>query len=239
MTKTQIIVLVGVLSVSLAGGSGAYYLNYSHAKSAKLAAAKLRVTSSDNVPISPATVGSSSISLNQNFDTPEANGLAVSTAQNNSASLQSSGSQQTLGQSTSSSNGMGSAAQSDPFDPTTFAQYEKYKDDKGGLFAEVQPGTGASLEPNKKAAVFYRGWLTNGTKFDESRPGADGKLTPFIFTLGAHAVIPGWEQTLAGMKVGAVRLLIIPPSVGYGTTGQNGIPPNSVLVFQVQLADVQ
>lgn len=149
--------------------------------------------------------------------------------------MQAAGSQQPTAQSQSSS----TSSQSNPFDPTTFAQYSKYQNDKGGLFADVQPGTGTALTAGKKAAVYYRGWLTNGAKFDESKPGSDGKLAPFIFTLGQHQVITGWEQALDGMKVGGVRLVIIPPAVGYGATAQNGIPANSVLVFQVQLAEVQ
>lgn len=124
-------------------------------------------------------------------------------------------------------------------DPATFAQYDKYKDGQGAMFAELLPGEGAELTANKKAAVYYKGWLTDGKLFDMSRTGVDGKLEPFIFTLGARQVIPGWEQALAGMKVGGVRFLIIPPAVGYGAQGQASIPPNSVLVFQVQLLAVE
>lgn len=124
-------------------------------------------------------------------------------------------------------------------DPKTFAQYDKYKSDQNAYFIELAQGNGAALGNNQKAAVFYKGWLTNGTLFDESKAGSDGQLQPFVFTEGAHQVITGWEQALAGMKVGGVRLVIVPPSVGYGATGQGSIPPNAVLVFQVQLAAVQ
>lgn len=129
--------------------------------------------------------------------------------------------------------------QQNPFDPSTFSQYDKYKNDTAALAGEVLAGDGATLEAGKKASVYYRGWLTNGTMFDQSRTDANGQLQTFSFTLGAHQVITGWEQALAGMKVGAVRLLIIPPSVGYGSSGQGSIPPNSVLVFQVQLVAVE
>lgn len=138
-----------------------------------------------------------------------------------------------------SSSSSGSRPASSPFDPATFAQYDKYKPDKAALFGEVQAGTGAELTANKKAAVYYKGWLTDGRLFDESKPDSSGKMQPFVFTLGAHQVIPGWEQALAGMKVGGVRLLIVPPEVGYGATGQNPIPPNAVLIFQVQLVAVE
>jgi FKBP-type peptidyl-prolyl cis-trans isomerase FkpA len=133
----------------------------------------------------------------------------------------------------------GSSSTKSPFDPTTYAQYDKYKDAESALFADVVKGTGDELTAGKTAVVVYKGWLTNGTLFDQSRTGEDGKLQAFSFQLGSHNVIPGWEQTMAGMKVGGVRLLIIPPVSGYGATGQNGIPPNSVLIFQVQLAAVQ
>jgi FKBP-type peptidyl-prolyl cis-trans isomerase len=139
-------------------------------------------------------------------------------------------------QSTSSA---GANAQSNPFDPSTFQQYDKYKDDKAALLGDAQAGTGATLEAGKKAVVYYRGWLTNGSLFDQSRADASGHMQSFSFTVGAHQVIAGWEQGLVGMKVGGVRLLIVPPSVGYGGSGQGSIPPNSVLVFQVQLVDVQ
>ncbi|GAC1388131.1 MAG: hypothetical protein NVS1B7_7450 [Candidatus Saccharimonadales bacterium] len=132
-----------------------------------------------------------------------------------------------------------SPAKPSPFDPTTFSQYDKYKNDPGALFAEVQAGTGESLVANKKAAVYYRGWLTSGQVFDQSRTDSAGQLQPFIFTMGAHQVIPGWEQALSGMKVGGTRLVIVPPAVGYGSTGQGSIPPNAVLIFQVQLGAIQ
>jgi len=152
----------------------------------------------------------------------------------------STGGQSLLGQSQSAGNSSGSNANANnPFDPSSFAQYEKYKSETNALMADAQAGDGATLEAGKTAVVYYRGWLTNGTLFDESRTGSDGKLQPFSFTLGQHQVISGWEQGLAGMKVGGVRLLIIPPSVGYGAQGQGSIPPNSVLVFQVQLVAVQ
>ncbi len=137
------------------------------------------------------------------------------------------------------SGGAGASSSPSPFDPTTFAQYEKYKDSQSGLFGDVQVGTGAELTAGKKAAVYYKGWLTDGKLFDQSRAGSDGKIQPFTFTLGDHQVIVGWEQALAGMKVGGSRLVIVPPAVGYGASGQGSIPGNSVLVFQVELAAVQ
>lgn len=124
-------------------------------------------------------------------------------------------------------------------DPKTFSQHDKYKDDKAALFADLHIGDGEELTANKKAAVYYRGWLTDGTLFDASRPDEKGELQPFMFTLGAHQVITGWEQALTGMKVGGVRFVIVPPAVGYGAQGQDSIPGNSVLIFQVQLLAVE
>lgn len=124
-------------------------------------------------------------------------------------------------------------------DPTTFGQYDKYKDNKTTLFIELLPGTGAEIVSNKKAAVFYKLWLTDGTLVDMTRPDEKGEMQPFVFTPGAHQVIQGWEEGLAGMKVGGVRLLIVPPALGYGSTAKENIPANSVLIFQVQLAAVE
>ncbi len=145
----------------------------------------------------------------------------------------------TTNQSSSKAAANNSTPTSQPFDPSTYGQYEKYKDGNEALMADAQAGNGTELTAGKKAVVYYRGWLTNGSLFDQSRADSKGQLQPFSFTLGSHQVIPGWEQGLAGMKVGGVRLLVIPPSVGYGASGQGSIPPNSVLVFQVQLVDVQ
>ena len=183
--------------------------------------------------------GSNSIPLTPTGPAPaDAGGLSVSSSNASSSIGQLDGSQKKTGSQSGSGSGSSSSSAS-PIDPSTFSQYEKYKDSQGALFGEVQAGTGTELTTGHKAAVYYRGWLTNGTLFDQSRAGSDGKLQPFIFTLGDHQVIPGWEQALAGMKVGAVRLVIVPPAVGYGATGQGSIPPNAVLVFQVQLAEVQ
>lgn len=242
MSKVKIVGGMVAIAVVVIAGGGFYLYHSTKAPTVDQAALNTQTQQvSTAVPVDTTNkAANSSISLNQNFDTPQAGGLAVTSNSGSTSATQAAGTQQmpqTLGQSTT--NSTGPASQSNPFDPTSFAQYDKYKNDTGGLFADVAPGTGTALTAGKKAAVYYRGWLTNGMKFDESRPGSDGKLTPFIFTLGDHKVITGWEQALTGMKVGGVRLVIVPPAVGYGATAQNGIPANSVLVFQVQLAEVQ
>jgi FKBP-type peptidyl-prolyl cis-trans isomerase len=101
---------------------------------------------------------------------------------------------------------------------------------------DTKVGTGAEAVAGKSVTVHYTGWLTNGTKFDSSKD----RGQPFIFQLGAGNVIKGWDQGVAGMKVGGARKLTIPPNLGYGAGGAGGglIPPNATLVFEVELLGV-
>ena len=84
--------------------------------------------------------------------------------------------------------------------------------------------------------VEYTGKLTDGTKFDSSLDHPD---PPFTFLLGKHQVIAGWDEGIAGMKVGQKRQLIIPPNLGYGDNAQGPIPANSTLIFDVQLLGIK
>ena len=96
-------------------------------------------------------------------------------------------------------------------------------------------GQGDEAKSGKRVSVHYTGTLTNGKKFYSSLD--RGK--PFSFTLGAGEVIKGWDQGVAGMKVGGKRKLTIPPELGYGARGFPGaIPPNSTLVFEVELVGI-
>lgn len=97
---------------------------------------------------------------------------------------------------------------------------------------EIVTGTGPEAKAGQSVTVNYVGVLYKGGKeFDASWK----RNEPFTFTLGRGQVIPGWDQGVAGMKVGGRRLLIIPPSLAYGTKGSPKIPPNSSLVFMVDL----
>jgi FKBP-type peptidyl-prolyl cis-trans isomerase len=101
---------------------------------------------------------------------------------------------------------------------------------------DTQVGTGAVAEAGKRVTVHYTGRLANGTKFDSSKD----RNQPFQFQLGAGQVIKGWDQGVAGMKVGGLRKLTIPPQLAYGANGASGvIPPNATLVFEVELLGVQ
>jgi FKBP-type peptidyl-prolyl cis-trans isomerase len=91
-------------------------------------------------------------------------------------------------------------------------------------------------EPGQTAVVHYTGWLTDGTKFDSSRD----RGQPFSFPLGGGQVIAGWDEGVAGMKVGGRRKLVIPSELGYGPMGSPPvIPASATLVFDVELLDVK
>jgi FKBP-type peptidyl-prolyl cis-trans isomerase len=141
--------------------------------------------------------------------------------------------------SSNSSSGSASSDVSKLLDPTTFKQYDKYVGAQNVTYVDLNKGTGNAVTGGSQVAVVYRGWLTNGTVFDESKAGTDGKLQAFGFVVCQHQVIPGWDAGLEGMKADGVRLLIIPPALGYGASGQGPIPGNSVLVFQVQVVQVK
>jgi FKBP-type peptidyl-prolyl cis-trans isomerase FkpA len=101
---------------------------------------------------------------------------------------------------------------------------------------ELKTGDGKEAKSGQTVSVHYTGWLTNGTKFDSSLD----RKAPFSFNLGAGMVIPGWDQGVAGMKVGGKRKLTIPSHLAYGERGAGGvIPPNSTLVFEVELLEVR
>ena len=108
----------------------------------------------------------------------------------------------------------------------------------GLQYEDTTVGGGAEAEPGQHVHVHYTGWLYNdgqqGAKFDSSVDRND----PFAFSLGAGMVIKGWDEGVAGMKIGGKRTLVIPPHLGYGARGAGGvIPPNATLKFDVELLD--
>lgn len=105
----------------------------------------------------------------------------------------------------------------------------------GLKYIDIVEGTGATPRTGQTVSVHYTGTLENGTKFDSSVD----RGQPYEFRLGEGAVIKGWDEGLASMKVGGKRKLIIPPSLGYGARGSGNIPPNSILLFDVELLGVK
>lgn len=124
--------------------------------------------------------------------------------------------------------------QSSPMADTGITQLQKN---------DTKEGTGAEARRGQTVSVHYTGWLYEpatgdhkGKKFDSSRD----RNEPFEFRLGAGEVISGWDEGVAGMKVGGSRTLTIPPAMGYGRSGAGGvIPPNATLVFDVELLNVK
>jgi FKBP-type peptidyl-prolyl cis-trans isomerase FkpA len=108
--------------------------------------------------------------------------------------------------------------------------------ESGLYWKDLTEGTGAEAVRGSVAVVEYSGWLANGNLFDSSKNAG----RPFSFPVGQGRVITGWDQGVAGMRVGGKRLLVIPPQLGYGASGAGArIPGNATLVFEVELLEVQ
>ena len=106
----------------------------------------------------------------------------------------------------------------------------------GLQYEDLSEGAGAAAKAGDSIEVHYTGWLANGTKFDSSLD----RGRPFGFQLGAGRVIKGWDEGVAGMKVGGKRKLVIPAALGYGARGASGvIPPNAELTFEVELLGIR
>ena len=106
----------------------------------------------------------------------------------------------------------------------------------GLQYTDIKEGDGATAQSNQTVQVHYTGTLQNGTKFDSSRD----RNQPFEFMLGAGQVIKGWDEGIAGMKVGGQRTLVIPPELAYGSQGAGKvIPPDATLNFDVELIAIK
>ncbi len=109
------------------------------------------------------------------------------------------------------------------------------KTTSGLYIQDLTVGTGDEATSGATVTVHDEGWLSNGTKFDSSRDRGE----PWDFLLGAGRVIPGWDEGVAGMRVGGFRKLVIPPQLGYGVGGAPPtIPGNATLVFDIELLEV-
>ena len=109
------------------------------------------------------------------------------------------------------------------------------KTNSGLQYVDLVTGEGVAPTQGKKVKVHYVGTLTNGTTFDSSRTRGE----PFSFTIGVGQVIKGWDEGVMTMKVGGKRQLTILPDLGYGTRDLGVIPPNSTLIFEVELLNVE
>ncbi|MDP6593891.1 MAG: FKBP-type peptidyl-prolyl cis-trans isomerase [Candidatus Marinimicrobia bacterium] len=112
---------------------------------------------------------------------------------------------------------------------------EEMMTDSGLKYVDMKVGDGESPQAGQLVTVHYTGWLEDGTKFDSSVD----KNRPFEFTIGAGRVIKGWDEGVMTMKVGGKRKLTIPSELGYGARGIGPIPPNSTLIFEVELLAIR
>jgi FKBP-type peptidyl-prolyl cis-trans isomerase FkpA len=119
-----------------------------------------------------------------------------------------------------------------PTTPSSSAAYSQ---------VDLLVGTGTEAATGKTLTVNYTGWLYDPAKPDNKGLQFDSSIgrEAFVFTLGSQSVIAGWDRGLVGMKIGGIRRLVIPPSLGYGSVRNYSIPPYSTLVFEIELLDVQ
>jgi len=112
---------------------------------------------------------------------------------------------------------------------------QEVKTPSGLKYTDLVIGTGPTPQRGQTLSVHYTGTLENGFKFDSSRD----RGTPMEFKFGVQPMIKGWDEGLATMKVGGRRKLVVPPDLGYGRQGRPDIPPNSTLLFDVELLGVK
>lgn len=117
------------------------------------------------------------------------------------------------------------------FAPSLGVHIESMSRRPSGLYVQdLETGTGAVVTRGRTAVVRYTGWLANGEEFDS------GEVS---VSVGSHQTIAAWEEALLGMRVGGKRRIVTPPNLAYGASGAGKIPPNAVLVFEMQVTDVE
>jgi FKBP-type peptidyl-prolyl cis-trans isomerase FkpA len=119
-----------------------------------------------------------------------------------------------------------------PTSPSNYAPFNQ---------TDLRLGSGDEAVTGKVLTVTYTGWLYDTSQISQKGATVDSSVggDPFTFTLGAGSVIAGWDLGLVGMKAGGLRRLVIPPSLGYGQSRVGPIPPNTTLLFEVELLDVK
>ena len=122
-----------------------------------------------------------------------------------------------------------------PESQNTYSENTMNNDQESLDITTLREGTGEAAVAGDTVSVHYVGTLEDGTQFDSSRKSG----RPFSFLLGSGEVIQGWDQGVAGMKVGELRKLVIPSDLGYGSRGSGPILPNSTLIFEVELLSIQ
>lgn len=178
-------------------------------------------------------------SLNKDEEQEETKSYVAGASTNNSGGLAVGQSQPLGGLNSQTQNLDGSSQQQLP-GPDQFYLYEEYANEQNSAYVDIEIGSGEEIVPGDTVAVYYAGWLSDGTLFDATRQDGNGELIPFEFTVGSGQVIPGWDQSIPGMKIGGTRRLIVPSSVGYGPQGQGDvIPPNALLIFEVTAVSKQ
>ena len=119
--------------------------------------------------------------------------------------------------------------------PHDIAEDQYVQSSTGLKYSDMKTGSGNAAKAGDFVTVHYTGWLTDGTRFDSSVL----RQKPFSFALGQGRVIAGWDEGVAGMKIGGMRQLVIPSDLGYGDRGAGGvIPPNATLIFEVELLEI-
>jgi FKBP-type peptidyl-prolyl cis-trans isomerase len=119
--------------------------------------------------------------------------------------------------------------------PRNITESEFVETNTGLKYSDIKVGSGETAKSGDLVSVHYTGWLTDGKRFDSSVL----RQKPFSFPIGQGRVIAGWEEGVAGMQIGGIRQLVIPPDLGYGEAGAGGvIPPGATLVFEVELLEI-